>query len=74
MQEQRYTLTLPAEIYEELKVLADQRKTTIKDLVRQSLKLALLAMKLEDDPNAGIYLKERLPDSDSVRETRLLLL
>jgi hypothetical protein len=74
VQEQRYTLALPAEIYEELKDQADRRGTTIKELVRQSLKLGLLAIKLEEDPNTGLFIKEKLPHSDSTRETRLLLI
>lgn len=72
MQETRYTLSLPAELYEELRKQADKRGMSIKELVRQSLKLGLLAVKLEDDPETGLFMKERV-NSDSIRETRLLL-
>jgi hypothetical protein len=73
VEEKRYTLTLPEELYTELTNQAKRRGATVKDLVRQSLKLGLLAIKLEDNPNTGLFLKEQMPDSDSIRETRLLL-
>ena len=73
MTEQRYTLTLPAEIYEELRIQAERRGMTIKELVRQCLKLGLIAIKLEETPDSGLFIKERLPDSDGIRETRLIL-
>ncbi len=71
---QKYTLSLPTEIYDELRAQAERRETTIKELVRQCLKLGLLAVKLEEKPNnAGLFIKEQLPDSDVMRETRLIL-
>lgn len=73
MTEQRYTLTLPSEIYEELRIQAERRGMSIKELVRQCLKLSLLAVKLEEQPNTGLFIREALPDSDSFRETRLIL-
>lgn len=72
MSETRYTLTLPAEIYEELRLQAEKRGTSIKDLVRQSLKIGLLAMKLEENPETGLFIKEQV-ESGVVRETRLIL-
>lgn len=70
---QKYTLSLPTEIYGELKAQAERREMTIKELVRQCLKLGLLALKLEEKPNTGLFIKEQLPDSDVTRETRLIL-
>lgn len=72
--EQRYTLSLPAEIYDEIKVQADQRGMSIKEMVRQCLKFGLVAMKLDDDPNTELYIKEHVPSNDGtdrVTETRL---
>ena len=73
MAEQRYTLTLPSEIYDELRIQADQRGMSIKELVRQCLKLGLLAVKLEEQPDTGLFIRETMPDSDGFRETRLIL-
>lgn len=74
MAESRYTLSLPSEIYNELKGMAEQRGVSIKEVVRQSLKFGLVAIKLEEDPNTEIIIRERLPgtgkDAD-FRETRL---
>jgi hypothetical protein len=71
MSEARYTLTIKSEIYEELRAQAERRGTSIKDLVRQCLKMGLLAMKLEENPEAGLFIKE--PVEGCVRETRLIL-
>ena len=61
-----------AEIYEELRLQAEKRGTSIKDLVRQSLKIGLLAMKLEEKPETGLFIKEK-EASGVTRETRLIL-
>lgn len=74
MQEQRYTLTLPTELYQELTTLADRRGMTIKELVRQFMKLGLLVAKFEETPNTGLFLKEQQNGSEGTRETRLLLM
>lgn len=74
MSEQRYTLALPAEIYDEIKVQAERRNMSIKEMVRQCLKFGLVAMKLDEDPNTDLYIKEQVPSSDGtaqVKETRL---
>jgi len=72
MPETRYTLTLPSDIYEELRIQAENRGTSIKDLVRQSLKMGLLAMKVEESLDTGLFLKERA-EAGGIRETRLIL-
>jgi hypothetical protein len=71
---QRYTLTLPSEVYEELRIKASRRGMTIKELVRIFLKLGLMVVELEERPNSGLYIKEQLPDSEVVRETRLTII
>jgi len=71
----RYTLALPTEVYDELREQAEQRGTSIKELVRQSLKLGLVAMRLEseDGPDAGIFIKE-VTEGGIVKETKLVFL
>jgi hypothetical protein len=54
----RYNLTLPETLYDALKAHADKRETTVVELFRRIVKLGLLALELEDNPNASIMLKE----------------
>lgn len=72
VKETRYTLTLPSKIYEELQKQAQARGSSVKDLVRQSLKLGLLAMELESNEKAGVFIKETV-EPGVIRETRLIL-
>jgi hypothetical protein len=71
----RYTLALPTEVYDELREQSEKRGTSIKELVRQSLKLGLVAMRLEaeDGPDAGIFIKE-VTEEGVVKETKLVFL
>ena len=74
MTEARYTLTLPTEIYNELRELAEQRGISIKDAVRQCLKIGLVAVKLDEDPDKELIIKEKIHGKegvDSFREVRL---
>jgi hypothetical protein len=54
----RYNLTLPAELFDEIQQLADERHTTVVDLLRRFIKLGLLAIKLEEDPDAALIIRE----------------
>ena len=65
MAEQRYTLALPAMVYEELRKEADAHDVSIKEVVRQALKFGLVAMKLEADPNVDIIIRERIPTENN---------
>jgi hypothetical protein len=75
MTEQRYTLSLPTEIYNELRAQAEKHNRSIKEIVSQCLKFGLVAIKLDEDPNTDLYLKERIPQTDGkgviTSETRL---
>jgi hypothetical protein len=75
MAETRYTLSLPAEVYEELKKEADKREMSIKEVVRQCLKFGLIGLKIDADPNTDLMIRERMPgrhDAETeIRETRL---
>lgn len=74
MGEQRYTLSLPPRLYEELREQAEKHDTSIREVVRQLLKFGLVAMKLDDDPSTELIIREKISsaeDSDDMRETRL---
>ena len=73
MPEQRYTLSLPIEIYQELKTQADKHDISIKDAVRQCLKFGLVAIRIAEDPDADLIIREKVTSEKGVnaRETRL---
>src|SRR5215217_7480749 len=60
MAESRYTLSLPTEIYNELREIAERRGLSVKDVVRQCLKIGLVAIKLDEDPDKELLVKEKL--------------
>lgn len=61
IESQKYTLSLPKEIYEELRGYSMQHGVSIKDVVRQCLKFGLIAMKVDGNPNKEIIFREREP-------------
>jgi 5,10-methylene-tetrahydrofolate dehydrogenase/methenyl tetrahydrofolate cyclohydrolase len=75
MEEQRYTLSLPPEIYKELREQAKSHNMSIKEVVRQCLKIGLLTIKVSENPRAELFVREELPQADNtenvVKETRL---
>jgi hypothetical protein len=71
--EQRYTLTLPTAVYEELRTQSEKRSCSIKEMVRMCLKIGLVAVKLEENPDTGLFLKEKLSDKEGITETRLIV-
>lgn len=72
MKSKRYTLSLPPELHEELSAMAEKKSVSSRDIVVKCLKLGLLALKLEDDENNDLILKERDQDGN-VSETKLLI-
>ena len=62
---QKYTLSLPASIYEDLSEKAKQQNRSIKEIVRWCLELGLVGLKIRDDPNAELILREKKPIPDS---------
>lgn len=53
----RYNLVLPEDLYIEVKRIADERDTTVVDLFRRFIKLGLLAIQIEDDPNTSLLIE-----------------
>jgi hypothetical protein len=72
MSEQRFTLTLPAPVYQELKQEADARGISVAEVARQVLKFGLVALKLDGDPNVDLYVKEKTAQADSEGGTKII--
>ena len=54
----RYSLVLPEDLFTALQTLADQRQTTVVDLIRRFIKLGLIAAKVEDTPGVALLIRE----------------
>jgi len=59
---------LPEDLFTALQVLAEQRQTTVVDLIRRFIKLGLIAAKIEDTPGAALIIR----DGDTERQIILL--
>ena len=72
----KYTLSLPVEIYNELKDTADKYDTSMKNLVRQCLKFALIGIEVNEDPDSEIIFRENIGENGRVetRDTRVKFL
>jgi hypothetical protein len=64
----RYSLVLPEDLFTAIQELADQRQTTVVDLIRRFIKLGLIAAKIEDTPGAALIIRE----GDTERQIILL--
>jgi hypothetical protein len=54
----RCTLTLPEELFNQVQQAAAERHTTVLAVLRQYIKLGLLASKIDDlDPDSGVILR-----------------
>ncbi|MBK1733523.1 hypothetical protein CKO41_17470 [Thiococcus pfennigii] len=54
----RYNFVVPESLYNELTDTAKKRETTVVELLRRYVKLGLLADRLEDTPDAGLFIRE----------------
>jgi hypothetical protein len=64
----RYSLVLPLELFDEVQKLADSRHTTVVEILRKFIKLGLLAIQIEETPDATLLIRE----GDTEREIILL--
>ena len=73
---QKYTLSLPVEIYNELKNTANNYDTSMKNLVRQCLKFGLIGIEINEDPDSEIIFRENVGEDGRVefRDTRVRFL
>jgi predicted DNA-binding protein len=53
----RYSLILPDAIYKQLDDIADEKGTTMAELIRRFVALGLMAMKMENDPDSELLLR-----------------
>ena len=64
----RYNLVLPQELFDELQRYADSQHTTVAELLRRSIQLFLLAIKIAQTPGAALLIRE----GDTEREIILI--
>ncbi|HEY0070711.1 MAG TPA: hypothetical protein VGE04_12160 [Chloroflexia bacterium] len=64
----KYQIVVPESLFEEIEKIADSRQTTVIDIIRRFLKLGILTAKIENTPNAGLFIRE----GESEREIILL--
>ena len=65
----RYHLQVPTELFDEVQKVADRKGLTVVEVIRKSLKLGLLAARLEDDPDSQLIIRR----GDTEREVVLLM-
>lgn len=54
----RYNLVLPEELFNEIQKLADEKHTTVLDVLRRFIKLGLIAARVEETPDAALIIRE----------------
>jgi hypothetical protein len=64
----RYNLVLPEELYKAVAEAADERQTTVVELMRKFVKLGLLAIQAEEKPDSALLFRE------GNTETKILML
>lgn len=64
----RYNLALPEVVFQEIQAIADARGVSVVDVLRGFIKLGLLAVQIENTPDASLVYRE------GDREQRIILL
>lgn len=54
----RYNLVLPEELFNEVQRIADDRQTSVVDILRRFIKLGLLADQIEKSPDSALIIRE----------------
>ncbi len=57
-QHYEYHLVLPEGLISEVQQIANDKHTTTIDLLRRFIKLGLIAIKIEDEPDAALIVRE----------------
>ena len=60
----RYNLVLPQPLFDELQAIADERHTTVLEVLKQYIRLGLLVSKAEKSPDTAVILREGGRDRD----------
>lgn len=53
-----YNLNLPADLYAEVEAIANRRQTTVAAIMRQFVKIGLLAVRIEEDDSMDLLVRE----------------
>ena len=69
----RYTLSLPQPIYNELDEQAKRHDRTLKDVVSMCMKFGLIALKLDQNPDSELLLRERVQENGQVATKETLI-
>lgn len=64
----RYNLVLPQELFDQLQVIADERHSTVLEVMRQFIRLGLLVSKAEKSSEIMLIIRE----GDKERELMLI--
>ncbi len=77
---QKYTLSLPPALYQELSEEAARQERSIREIVVSCLKIGLIAIKVNEDPNTELFIREKVeipnsgkPPKYNTRETLVKL-
>lgn len=54
----RLNITLPQDLYDELRYIAGEHDTTISNMLRQAIKLLVLVIQTENDPDVTFLIRE----------------
>lgn len=54
----RYNLVLPEELFNEVQQIADERQTSVVDILRRFIKLGLLADQIEKSPDSALLIRQ----------------
>jgi ATP-dependent Clp protease ATP-binding subunit ClpC len=57
-QVKRYNLALPEELFRDVERLAEREHTTVLEILRRSVKLGLIAARIQEQPDAAIIIRE----------------
>ena len=64
----RYNMVLPQPLFDELQIIADERHSTVLEVLKQFIRLGLLVSKTEKSPDAAVIIRE----GDRERELMLI--
>lgn len=54
----RYNLVLPSELFDEVQKIADERHTTVVEVLKQFIRLGLIVDQAEKSPDTSIVIRQ----------------
>jgi hypothetical protein len=61
-----YNMVIPEKLFDEIKALADSKGTTVKEIIRQFIKLGMIAAKIERKPDSALILRTGDKDTEII--------